>query len=368
MPWLRIATLLLGLGLFGWVLWNTDLEQVGTAMAQIGLLGALAVAAVYFAAFLVDTQSWQLAVPSAPLGPTWFYRLWKVRMVGEAFNVTLPSTMGGEPVKAVLLKRHFGIGYKESGASLVIAKTVNLWTVLPYAGVGLIAMGVDGVLPEATRTAAWIGLGALALGTAGFFAVQRWRVASRLAHLLVARWRHARRLEAILDQIDAVESYFHDFYAERPGRFAGALGLAFTNWCLGMFEIWVVMNFLGTPIALHEALMISTMLELVRAGTFFIPASLGAAEVTYVLMAEALTGQGALGLAVALVRRARELVWIAWGLCLGWALSVTPAPAAAPPPPSTTSSPSPSTASPSGPSPSGRDAAASAKSCEPERS
>lgn len=331
MPWLRIATLLLGLGLFGWVLWSTDLEQVGTAMAQIGLVGALAVAGVYTCAFLVDTQSWQLAMPSAPLGPTWFYRLWKVRMVGEAFNVTLPSTMGGEPVKAVLLKRHFGISYKESGASLVIAKTVNLWTVLPYAAFGLTAMGIDGVLPEATRTAAWIGLVALGLGTAGFFAVQRWRVASRLAHLLT-HWRYARKLEAILDQIDAVEDYFHDFYARKPARFAGALSLSFTNWCLGMLEIWVVLHFLGYPVALYEAWMIGTMIELVRAGTFFIPASLGAAEVTFVVMAEALTGQGAIGLAIALVRRARELVWIAWGLCLGWAFSVTPVPTVTGPP------------------------------------
>ena len=328
MPWLRIATLLLGLGLFGWVLWQTDLEQVGTAMGQIGLVGALAVAGVYFSAFLVDTQCWQLAVPSAKLGPTWFYRLWKVRMVGEAFNVTLPSTMGGEPVKAVLLKRHFGVGYKESASSLIIAKTVNLWTVLLYAGIGLTAMGIDDVLNQATRTAAWLGLGLLGVCTAAFFAVQRWRVASRLAHLL-ARWRYARKLDAVLHQIDAVESFFHDFYT-RPARFVGALCLSFLNWTHGMFEIWVVMHFLGSPIALHEAWMIGTLLELVRAGTFFIPASLGAAEMTYVVMAEALTGQGALGLAVALVRRTRELVWIAWGLCLGWAFSVTPAQGAMP--------------------------------------
>jgi len=351
LPWLRIATLLLGLGLFGWVLWQTDLDQVGTAMAQIGLVGALAVAAVYLTAFLVDTQCWQLAVPSAPLGPTWFYRLWKVRMVGEAFNVTLPSTMGGEPVKAVLLKRHFGIGYKESGSSLVIAKTVNLWTVLLYAGIGLTAMGIDDVLTEGTRTAAWLGLGVLGICTAGFFAVQRWRMASRLGHLL-GRWRYFRALDAVLNKIDAVENYFHDFYADRPARFAGALVLSFTNWCLGMLEIWVVLHFLGSPVAIYEAWMIGTLIELVRAGTFFIPASLGAAEVTFVVMAEALTGQGAIGLAVALVRRARELVWIAWGLSLGWAFSVTPSPTM------TTAAPPPTTPPPVAP----------AKSREPEQS
>ncbi len=36
------------------------------------------------------------------------------------------------------------------------------------------------------------------------------------------------------------------------------------------------------------------------------------------LIAGAITGQPALGLAVALVRRAREIVWILAGFALGW--------------------------------------------------
>ncbi len=37
-----------------------------------------------------------------------------------------------------------------------------------------------------------------------------------------------------------------------------------------------------------------------------------------VLVYDALTGRPSLGFAVALIRRARELVWIGWGLWLGW--------------------------------------------------
>ncbi len=55
-----------------------------------------------------------------------------------------------------------------------------------------------------------------------------------------------------------------------------------------------------------------------RVGTFFIPASLGATEAAMVLLYEALVGAPSLGFAVALIRRARELLWIAWGLWLGW--------------------------------------------------
>ena len=55
-----------------------------------------------------------------------------------------------------------------------------------------------------------------------------------------------------------------------------------------------------------------------RAGFFFIPASLGATEAVMVLVYDALLGRPSLGFAVALIRRGRELLWIAWGLWLGW--------------------------------------------------
>ncbi len=90
------------------------------------------------------------------------------------------------------------------------------------------------------------------------------------------------------------------------------------NWLLGMAELMVVMWFLGAPLSLAEAWLIETLAQLVRAGFFFIPASLGATEAVMVLAYDALLGRPSLGFAVALIRRGRELLWIAWGLWLGW--------------------------------------------------
>jgi hypothetical protein len=67
-----------------------------------------------------------------------------------------------------------------------------------------------------------------------------------------------------------------------------------------------------------EAWLIEAVAQLVRTGFFFVPASLGVTEAAMVLVYDALTGRPSLGFAVALIRRGRELVWIAWGLWLGW--------------------------------------------------
>ncbi len=314
----RLLTLLAGIALLAYVATRTDLAEVWERLVDLGVLGVLAMAAVFFAAFLIDTASWQLMLPSVRLNGRWLYRLWKVRMVGEALNLVIPAgSLGGEPVKAVLLKRAHGIGYREGAASLFIAKTVNLLALIAFATIGLALMAQEQALPRSYLLAAGLGLAALALGVGGLYAVQRWGAASFLARRLLAR-RLAARLEGLLEHIHEVDDHFERFYARQPGRFAAALALAMGNWLLGMAELMVVMWFLGAPLSLAEAWLIEALAQLVRAGFFFIPASLGATEAVMVLVYDALLGRPSLGFAVALIRRGRELLWIAWGLWLGW--------------------------------------------------
>lgn len=314
----RFFALLIGLGLLAFIAGQADLAEVGREVLELGAWGALAICAVYLVAFLLDTASWQLMLPSARLDVGWFYRLWKVRMAGEALNLVIPAgSLGGEPVKTVLLKRLHAIGYHEGTASLFIAKTLNLLALTAFSAVGFALMLQADALSSAYVLAAGIGLVALGLGVVGFYALQRWGAASHLARRL-ATWRMGARLGGLLEHVREVDHYFELFYARQPGRFAAAFALALANWLIGMGELIVIMWFLGAPVTLADAWLIETVVQLVRAGAFFIPASLGATEVVMVLVYDALTGRPSLGFAVALIRRARELLWIAWGLWLGW--------------------------------------------------
>ena len=65
-------------------------------------------------------------------------------------------------------------------------------------------------------------------------------------------------------------------------------------------------------------------MQLVRAGTFFIPANIGTQEGAFVVAITALTGDASLALSIAAVRRARGLAWIVWGLALGWTWGLNP--------------------------------------------
>jgi hypothetical protein len=83
----------------------------------------------------------------------------------------------------------------------------------------------------------------------------------------------------------------------------------------------VVTAFFGRPLDFADAIAVEALAQLVRAGTFFIPMSLGAQEGTFMLALGAITGAPPLGLAVAFVRRGRELVWLGLGLLMFWRVS-----------------------------------------------
>ena len=77
------------------------------------------------------------------------------------------------------------------------------------------------------------------------------------------------------------------------------------------------MHYLGWRIDFADSWIIEAFAQLVRAGTFFIPASIGAQESAMVLVCGIVTGDATVGLAAALVRRARELLWILAGVLFG---------------------------------------------------
>lgn len=315
MRWLKIAFLLAGLGLLAAIVHDTDLVEVGHLVGAVGW-GMAAILGVYFVAFLIDTASWQLALPAAPLDSRWLARLWVVRMIGEAFNSTIPAgSFGGEPIKAVLLKQRYGISYREVTASLIVTRTVNLIALVVFLAIGFTLILADPRLAPTYKAVAATGLGVFSACIFGFFLVQRFRLSSIVAGW-AARLPGLRRIAGALAHIQDVDARFVGFYAESGGRFAIATLLAFANWMLGAVELWLALDFLGRSISFAEAWMIEAAAQLVRAGTFFIPASIGAQEGAFVVMCTAITGSPTLGVAAALVRRIREVLWIGCGFGL----------------------------------------------------
>jgi uncharacterized protein (TIRG00374 family) len=317
----RLLFLALGLGLFGFVLAHADLSAVAGHVGRLGLTGALGIPAVSLLPFVADTLSWQIVFTPPRPGFNWFSALWKVRMVGAAIGKITPAVgLAGEPIKAILLKRIYGVRNREGVASLIVSKTANLIAFVFFVAIGMALALASGGLPQGYRLAAGVGFAVLAFGIAVMFAAQRLRALSALG-TWVSRRPLGRRIGRVLHHLNDMDDRLEHAYTDDRPRFLVATFLAFLYWILGAVELYLIFWFLGHPVGAGAAIAIAALVELVRAGTFFIPASIGAEEATLALIVTSTTGEAGLGLAVAFVRRYRELLWIGLGLLIAWRMT-----------------------------------------------
>ena len=318
---MRILTavlLLAGVILFGVILSRSDLSQVWEYVRQLGWLGVAAILGIYVTAFLCDVSAWTLTFRDRQFGARWLSRVWRVKIVGEALNNTTPlGSLGGEPVKAALLNRHYGVSYRESVATLVLNQTITITAQILFMSASFVLMLRSDALDTSYHFAAGGALGVLCV----LFGFQRYRVASRTGGWLGRSWL-GKRLDRALGIIGDVEDRLVSFYIGARRRFATALCLQFTNWMLGAVEIYVVLDLLGHPVSFTDAWLIEGTVVLVRSAFFLVPASMGTQEAAFLIVCGAITGSPGLALAVALIRRGRELFWISLGLLIGWAFSL----------------------------------------------
>jgi uncharacterized protein (TIRG00374 family) len=313
---LKIFYFALGILLLGFVIAEIDLAEVALQVSKVGF-GILVLVGIYFFAFAIDSISWQVAIPGVPLNGIWAYRIWKLRMVGESFNAVIPAGgMGGEPVKASMLKSHYGINLREGTASLILAKTINMIALVIFLIGGFALMIQAQALPQVYEYVAGAGLLAFAVGVFLFFVIQ-WLSITSLTGTWISRWRMGRRVEDILHHIHDMDDRLVHFYTETKGRFAAALFLALVNWMLGVVEIYYALVFLDRPVTWAEAWIIEAVAQMVRTGAFFIPAAIGVQEGAFLLICGAITGSAPLGVAVSVIRRIREIIWIVWGFAVG---------------------------------------------------
>lgn len=314
---LKLVYLLGGAALFVALLLALDLDAAIALVWQAGPLGIAALCLVFLVLFALDALMWLVLVPELPRRLGWYRRLLRVRLVGEAFNLVVPAGgFGGEPLKAVLLKSHYGVGYRESSSGLVLARLQGLIGQFLFVAMALVIMALATTLPPLYQASAWIGLVVLAGMTAGFIVTPKLRLSSKLGRRFGGK-RWAAGLMKSLAAIESVEDKINAFARAHRARYVLSIVLATLRWSLGAAEMWLAMYVLGHPVSVAEAIVLEGLLQLARSVSFFIPANLGTQDGAVALAAAAMTGVAAAGLGAALLRRVREVIFIAIGFAMG---------------------------------------------------
>lgn len=312
----KLFWVVVGAALLAYVATRIDVADAVRQAAEIGW-GIAVILGLHFVSFLSDAAAWQVTIPSLPFDARRLYALWKVRMAGEALNAVIPAAgLGGEPLKAVLLKRHCGVGYREGVASLILSQTIIVLSLVVFLVIGLLLMLGSATLPRSYDVAAIVGLIAAVLGAVLIVGLQNVRLSAILGPRL-ARLPFGEKMEETLEHVRDIEERLAAFYTRRRGQFAAAMVLSFIPWLIGIPEIYFAAYFLGHPVSLADAWIAEAAVQLVRTGLSIVPAGIGTQEGAFLVIFSALTGSPTLGVSLALVRRFREIVWVLWGAAIG---------------------------------------------------
>jgi putative membrane protein len=308
MRWRLIFAIALGLAVLALVLPQFDLGAVRAALAQAGWGGFAIIVLAGLAAEVV------LALGLYPLLPEWppLPVIVAARQLRDSSGDVLPITqLGGVAfgARALVLA---GLKAVPASAAVTADLTTETFAQGLYVLVGVLASLslLHGDATLSPYVGAMLG-GALflSLGSIGFAVFQ----------MIGGRWVD-RISDRLLPQREGRSQAFHDaIHAiyRRRGRVALSILLQFAGWIASGVWLWVMLAVMGLRPSLWSAIAIQALVEGLRSATVFIPASLGVQEAGYALLAPVFGFTPEVGLALSLLRRARDLV-VAGPVLLAW--------------------------------------------------
>ncbi len=273
---------------------------------------------IYPFIFAFDTLGWAYAFPRELPKHVPFFDLFRIRIIGETLNAVIPwaASLGGEPVKAELLRSRHGITLSEGYASILIVHT-TFWISLNLFVIGgiLITLKTLPLTPILWQSvlAFLIGLGLIAVLLVIGLHLGVFKKVHSLGETF--KWWGEKSVEK-KHKFLKLDGEIKKFYTEDPRRFILSTFFNFLGWFAGTLEVYWIANILGMEVGFAEAWLLEALIQVLRIVTFFIPSSIGTQEGGIVLIFSQFGFANPLSLTFAIIRRLREILWIGLGLLL----------------------------------------------------
>jgi putative membrane protein len=313
--WPRLLGLALGVAIVAWLVAHADMAALFGVFPRIGW-GFAAIIAARGATVIVDCAAWYCLLPRAER-PS-FAALLPLRWIGESINTTLPAAqIGGDVVRARLLQQRVaaaGLDLPGRGAaSVAVDFCLSLFAQILFTLLGFVLLARFG-----DRAGWWPAVLCAALAPA--FAALSWELLVRRRLLAaVERWAGRlgqHRLAAALRALGAALGLI----ATSRAALALSLTLHLTSFLGHAAEVWLTLYLMGVSTGVAEAILLESLSLAARSAAFPIPSGWGAQEAALIALATLIGLPAETGLALGLVKRAREFAIGVPGLA-AWAIA-----------------------------------------------
>lgn len=323
----QLVPALLALALVGFTLRTADL---GRALGLVHSLGWTIPLLVLpnLVAVLFETIGWRMAFSRLGERPR-LPSLFAVRLMADAVMLGLPSgAVIAESLQPYLLRRRCGVPFEVGivagvgrkflvvmSHGLFLALSVPLaWPALERASRAAIGRGgLPWLLLAGAAALVGAAAGVAAVGVHGRLGDRAHRGLDRFGGRWLSSWLESNAL-----RFQQADRHLAAFFRGRPGGLVASVGTYMLGWLARAVETLVFLRLLGVDVELGSAMVMETALILVRAMAVPVPAGLGVQDAGYVLSLRGLGVADAttVGAAFVLLKRGKDLFWIASGFLL----------------------------------------------------
>ena len=304
----------LGLALFVYFVRRAGVAQVWEAISRLGA-GFLIILALSGLRFGVRSLAWTMCFE--PPHRLRFPDAFRAYLIGDAAGNIVPlGLVISEPAKVALVRERVPLAAGFS--AIAVENMFYSLSVALFLFAGAASLLLSFTLPKALR---WSSVGVLC-GVGVFLAAAylvvrlRLKVVSGLVERLTARGAGRRpSLAARLGRLRAVEERVYGFYERNRARFVPIFLLEACFHLAGVAEAYVTLYFItGAPPSPLNAFLLESVNRIINVVFKFVPMRVGVDEAGTGWLSRALNIGDTAGVALAIVRKARMLVWIGVGV------------------------------------------------------
>lgn len=290
----------LGIALALYLVLHIGWGAVLSSAASLGWRGFAILCLYSLGMFVVLGTAWCVLLPaSSRLGLRIF--VW-ARMVRDAAAEVLPfSQLGGMVLGGRAAILH-GVQRPVAFASMIVDVTTEMLAQLAYVGLGIAILSTHAPRgSEAASLTSFFEVGLLLAAMAGgiFLALQRYGhwVTEKLAARLIPR---------ALAATTAVTATIDSIYRS-PARVCLSTAVHFAGWIASAIGTWIAFRLIGTHIGVAPVIAIESLVYAARSAAFVVPNALGVQEAAYTVLTPLFGVPPGIGLAVSLLKRARDI-------------------------------------------------------------
>lgn len=309
---LFIVSTLVGIALFIGVILYIGTDEIVRVFSSFSWGVILVVVGLGLAQMLVTIYRWQRVLSAQGMKVT-LVDLIIPKFVGFAISFITPGLyVGGEPIRAYLLKKRTNIRLSRGMASIIVDKILDFTYPLPFLiGALIYAMLTYDISWEAISV--FIAVLCILIVTLGWFYIQTYRgIGFFSSFLRFFRIHRFKRLKKFFEKMVYFENIIIEFFQHHPRLFIEGLLLSLLGGVIIFIQFIVVLNALDVTSHFLDVLVM--MVFMILSFLIPIPASLGSFEASQAIVFRALGYTPSLGVAFTMVLRASDFVKAGIGL------------------------------------------------------